>query len=149
MRYLFTAILIFSAITSAAMAASLPRDTPIKKAKLLHMHGLTEDAKRLLIDTIFYNDISEIRAAAHYEIGVIAADEGNTDAAVSAWQTVITEYPSSEFCELAQQGLNELPHPSWRMLKLVITIVAIAAGLVIIYKGLLFLFEKNPFMFVE
>jgi tetratricopeptide (TPR) repeat protein len=97
---LATALLI--AMQCMAMAES------IEKAEMLRDYGLIAEAKTELINIIFSNAPDTTVAAAYYDLGAIAFDEGNVSVALDTWTQLVNKFPASEQALLVKDRINAL-----------------------------------------
>ena len=103
MRKAITTIVIFCFTITPAFSASL------EKAALLNQHGLTDDAKRELIDVIFEaGSTSKEQAKAYYLLGNIAYTENKFEVAIKSWGYLVKTYPESDEAILVKDRINEL-----------------------------------------
>ncbi len=97
------------ALVLVLVVGALTIDASIEKAILLKAHGLNDDAKRELINFIFYKD-SERRdkPRAYYLLGSIALDENKIRAATKTWSYIIEKYPDSDEALIVKERIDEL-----------------------------------------
>ena len=96
-------------VASRPSAQSVPSSEPsVDKARLLHRHGLTRDAKAELIQLLFNSTDAESKAHAHYLLGSIAFGEGRADVAAESWRTLAEQYPESQPAMLVRDDLDVL-----------------------------------------
>jgi tetratricopeptide (TPR) repeat protein len=91
-----------------ALSCSSSWAASIDKANLLSEHGLISLAKEELIDLIFSNSNSEIKAKAYYELGNISFENNQVSAALNSWKKLVEIYPSSSEAKLVKDRLEEL-----------------------------------------
>ena len=80
----------------------------IEKAKLLSEHGLMQDAKRELIDVIFYASENDQKAEAYFLLGNIAFEENDIMTALSIWSELSEKFPDSEHAVFIDDKIKEL-----------------------------------------
>lgn len=80
----------------------------VDKARLLHRHGLTSEAKAELIAVLFGTSVDESKAEAHYLLGSISFGEGRVAVAVASWRALVDEYPESLQASLVKEDLDAL-----------------------------------------
>ena len=80
----------------------------VEKARLLHSHGLTSEAKAELIEVIFGTSEDESKAEAYYLLGSISFGESRVAVAVSSWRALVDEYPESLQASLVREDLDAL-----------------------------------------
>ncbi len=113
-RFLLLATII-GLVVAGVFVASLPSaqevvsgEASIEKARLLHRHGLTRDAKAELIQILFDATDDATKAEAHYLLGGIAFGEGRVDVAADSWRTLAEQYPQSQPATLVMDDLDAL-----------------------------------------
>lgn len=102
MKFLMLVIFIIAIAMSHTSFAS------IEKAQLMITHGLTEDAKRVIIDAIFDSKKSNEKAYGYYLLGKIAFAEKNMSVAIETWGILISQYPNTEFAKSAADLLPQM-----------------------------------------
>ena len=102
----FAVVAFVALLPSEALLAS--DGGSVEKARLLHRHGLTSEAKAELIDVLFGASEDESKAEAHYLLGSISFGEGKVAVAVALWRTLVNEYPESLQATLVREDLDAL-----------------------------------------
>lgn len=94
---------------SAAPPASMPHQSApsVEKAAMLGQYGLTQDAKRELIDVIYGADPKQ-KAEAFYQLGNLAFREGNVTGALEAWTALTQKFPTSPQAVLVKGRLSQI-----------------------------------------
>ena len=80
----------------------------VEKARLLHSHGLTSEAKSELIEVLFGASEDESKAEAYYLLGSISFGESRVAVAVASWRSLVDEYPESLQASLVREDLDAL-----------------------------------------
>lgn len=80
----------------------------IEKAELLERNGLSDDAKRELVEVIFSKQPPGERARAYYVLGTISFSERRVAAALDAWRTLVAEFPKAPEAALVEERIEEL-----------------------------------------
>lgn len=81
----------------------------LEKAKILHANGLTEEAKKELIQVAFDETLEDAeRAEALLLLGDIAVEEKRYDAATGSWTKVTEQYAATEQARTARTKLDLL-----------------------------------------
>ena len=83
-------------------------DQRMERIRMLEQHGLSDEAKSLLIETIFSGEPPARRAEALYLLGTIAFSERRVDDAADTWRRLVDEHPGSEHAALVVEDLDEL-----------------------------------------
>ncbi len=74
---------------------------------MLGQYGLTQDAKRELIEVIYGAD-PKPKAEAYYQLGNLAFREGSVSAALEAWTELTRKFPTSAQAVLVKDRLGQL-----------------------------------------
>ena len=80
----------------------------VEKAQTLIKHGLTQDAKVILIDIIFSKSGDDQKAEAYFMLGNIAFEENKISLAFEMWNDLMDKYPDSEFSDIVNERKQEL-----------------------------------------
>jgi len=80
----------------------------IEKATLYYEHGLTDDAKKELIDVILGKSSQSSKAEANYLLGSIAFNERRVSVALKTWKILVKDYPNSKEANLVKDKISEL-----------------------------------------
>lgn len=78
-----------------------------EKAEMLARHGLTQDAKRELIEVAFTGD-ERAKAKALYLLGGLEFRENNVTAAIATWQELAKEYPEAAEATAVAERLKQM-----------------------------------------
>ena len=83
-------------------------DERMERIRMLEQHGLSDEAKSLLIETIFSGAPTAARAEALYLLGAIAFSERRVGDAADTWRRLVDEHPDTEHAKLVAEDLDEL-----------------------------------------
>ena len=102
-------LVVAGCVASRPYAQTVPAsEASVEKARLLHRHGLTRDAKAELIQVLFNGADDASKAQAHYLLGSIAFGEGRVDVAAESWRALAEQYPESQPATLVMDDLDAL-----------------------------------------
>jgi hypothetical protein len=79
----------------------------LRKARLLHAHGLNDAAKNVLIEVICGKEEVGLKAAAMNLLGSIAFSQGQVTLALDTWREMIVLYPASPDAQEVRERLKE------------------------------------------
>jgi predicted Zn-dependent protease len=85
----------------------VPVGASVERAALLSQHGLTQEAKRDLIDVISGTD-AKGKPEAYYQLGTLAFREGSVSVALETWRTLSEKFPGSPQATLVKDRLGQL-----------------------------------------
>lgn len=101
--------ILIAAFLSVASCIGTVNASPVEKAEMLYRHGLTDDARRELIEIVYDERANEAEhAEALYLLGAIAFEKDQVALAVETWRQLIDEYPKSEQGGRVAERIDEL-----------------------------------------
>ena len=74
------------------MLVGIAEGASLDKAKMFHLHGLTIDAKKELIEVIFSEQSAKHKAEAYYMLGTLAFKQNDISAALETWTQLIGDF---------------------------------------------------------
>lgn len=101
-------IIVCSLATVIFLLPQVAQSSSLEKANMFRSHGLKDDAKKELINIIFSDSASTIKAQAHYQLGTIAFEENNIRVALETWTQLVNDYPNSPEASSVQDKIAEL-----------------------------------------
>lgn len=80
----------------------------LEKAIMYKEHGLKEQAKAELIDSLFSTKKTNVKSQVLYELGNIAYEENNVSLALETWRKLVKSYPQSQYAATVKDRISQL-----------------------------------------
>ena len=93
---------------AAILLVGIAEGASLDKARMLHLHGLTIDAKKELIEVIFSKEKATHKAEAYYMLGTLAFEQNDISAALETWTQLIGDFPNSDQAKLVKDRIKLL-----------------------------------------
>ncbi len=106
--FVVLSVVLFINNSCDSYSPQVQNNASVEKAQMMLQHGMTQEAKMVLINVIFGEMNNDQIPEAYYLLGSIAFEEDRIAVAQDTWKTLITEYPESDEAKIVKDRIDEL-----------------------------------------